>query len=253
MKIVFLGTGTSQGIPVIACPCDVCQSNDPHDKRLRTSILIQAGNTNVVIDSGPDFRQQMLREQVKHLTGLVFTHEHKDHLAGMDDIRAFNYVNQTKVDVYATPRVSISLKREFPYVFEDLKYPGVPEINLHAIGDEPFAVGELVFQPLDVLHYRLPVTAFRIGSFTYITDANYIPEETFKKIKGTKVMVINALRHEKHVSHFNLEEALEIIERVKPEKAYLTHISHQLGREVDVNALLPNHVRCAHDGMLIEI
>jgi phosphoribosyl 1,2-cyclic phosphate phosphodiesterase len=253
VKVVFLGTGTSQGIPVIACPCDVCLSNDPHDKRLRTSILIQSGNTNVVIDSGPDFRQQMLREQVKNLTGLVFTHEHKDHLAGMDDIRAFNYVNRSKVDVYATTRVKESLKREFPYVFEDLKYPGVPEINLHTIDDEPFEVGELVFQPLNVLHYRLPVTAFRIGSFTYITDANHIPEETFEKIRGTKVMVINALRHEKHVSHFNLEEALEIIERVKPEKAYLTHISHQLGREVDVNALLPDHVRCAHDGLSFEI
>lgn len=253
MKVVFLGTGTSQGIPLIACPCDVCHSNDPHDKRLRTSILIQQGSTNVVIDSGPDFRQQMLREDVKHLTGLVFTHEHKDHLAGMDDIRAFNYVNQSKVDVFATPRVEDSLRREFPYVFEDLKYPGVPEINLHTIGAEPFAVDELVFQPLDVLHYRLPVTAFRIGSFTYITDANFIPEETYEKIKGTKVMVINALRHQKHVSHFNLEEALAVIERVAPEKAYLTHISHQLGKETDVNAQLPSHVRCAHDGMVIEI
>jgi phosphoribosyl 1,2-cyclic phosphate phosphodiesterase len=253
VEIVFLGTGTSQGVPVIACPCDVCHSGDPRDKRLRTSILIRKGSTNIVIDSGPDFRQQMLREKVGHLTGLVFTHEHKDHIAGMDDIRAFNYVNQSKVDVYATSRVQDSLRREFPYVFEDLKYPGVPEINLHTIESTPFQVGELVLQPLDVLHYRLPVTAFRIGDFSYVTDANHIPESTFEKLKGTQVLVINALRFEKHVSHFNFDEALEVIERVAPEKAYLTHISHQLGKTNNVDAMLPPHVQCAYDGLSIKI
>lgn len=253
MEIVFLGTGTSQGVPIIACPCSVCHSDDSRDKRLRTSILIRKGATNVVIDSGPDFRQQMLRENVGHLTGLVFTHEHKDHIAGMDDIRAYNYVNQSKVDVYATNRVQDSLRREFPYVFEDLKYPGVPEINLHTIDGAPFQVGELVLHPLEVLHYRLPVTAFRIDDFSYVTDANHIPESTFEKLKGTEVLVINALRFEKHISHFNFDEALEVIDRVAPTKAYLTHISHQLGKTANVDAMLPDHVKCAYDGLSIRI
>jgi phosphoribosyl 1,2-cyclic phosphate phosphodiesterase len=253
VEIVFLGTGTSQGVPLIACPCDVCHSDDSRDKRLRTSILIRKGSTNVVVDSGPDFRQQMLRENVGHLTGLVFTHEHKDHIAGMDDIRAYNYVNQSKVDVYATNRVQDSLRREFPYVFEDLKYPGVPEINLHTIENTPFQVGELVLQPLDVLHYRLPVTAFRIDDFSYVTDANHIPESTYEKLKGTKVLVINALRFDKHISHFNFDEALEVIERVAPKRAYLTHISHQLGKTINVDAMLPAHVKCAYDGLSIKI
>jgi phosphoribosyl 1,2-cyclic phosphate phosphodiesterase len=251
VRIVFLGTGTSQGVPIIACLCAVCNSTDTKDKRLRSSILIESNDTTVVIDSGPDFRQQMLTNRVKKLSGLLFTHEHKDHIAGMDDIRAFNYVNQCKVDVYATKQVEDSLRREFPYVFEDLKYPGVPEINLHRIEDRPFAVGDLDFIPMPVMHYRLPVTAFRVGGFSYVTDANHIPEKTFELMHGSDVLVINALRHEKHVSHFNLEEALQIIDRVNPSKAFLTHISHQLGKCVDVDALLPPHVRCAYDGLEI--
>lgn len=253
MKITFLGTGTSQGVPVIACRCQVCNSADFRDKRLRSSILVEQGSTAVVIDSGPDFRQQMLRAEVNHIDGLLFTHEHKDHIAGMDDIRAYNYVHREKVNIYANLQVQEALHREFPYVFADFKYPGVPEINMHTIDESAFSIGEIDFLPVPVLHYRLPVLGFRIGDFTYITDANHITEQSMSLIRGSKILVINALRREPHVSHFTLEEALEVIGKLGPEKAYLTHISHQLGMHEDVNAELPAHVQCAYDGLVIEI
>jgi phosphoribosyl 1,2-cyclic phosphate phosphodiesterase len=253
VKITFLGTGTSQGVPVIACNCNVCLSADSKDKRLRSSILIENNNTTVVIDSGPDFRQQMLRAKVKQIDGLVFTHEHKDHIAGMDDIRAFNYVNKAKVNVYATELVQESLRREFHYVFADFKYPGVPEIDLHTIGSAPFLVKNITLQPLPVLHYRLPVNGYRVGDFSYISDANMIPEKTMELIRGSKVLVINALRKEPHISHFNLEQALEIIEKLNPKQAYLTHISHQLGTNDEIDAELPENVKCAYDGLEIII
>lgn len=253
MKITFLGTGTSQGVPVIACTCPVCLSSDERDKRLRTSIHIEYEGSSFVIDSGPDFRQQMLRAKIKDLTALIFTHEHKDHVAGMDDIRAFNYVLQKKIDIYATLRVQEALVREFPYVFHDFKYPGVPEINLHTIDEHPFTIEGLQFIPIEVLHYKLPVTAFRIHDFTYITDANFISDKEKEKIKGSEVLVINALRREKHVSHFTLEEALDIISELKPRKAYLTHISHQLGKHSDVQKELPENVFLAYDGLKIEV
>ncbi len=248
-----MGTGTSQGVPVIACNCNVCQSSDLRDKRLRTSIHIQHKNSSFVIDSGPDFRQQMLRAQIKNLTALIFTHEHKDHVAGMDDIRAFNYVLQKKIDIYATLRVQEALVREFPYVFHDFKYPGVPEVNMITIDEHPFNIEGLEFIPIEVLHYKLPVNAYRVGDFTYITDANFISEKEKEKIKGSRIVVINALRREKHVSHFNLEEALELIKELKPEKAYLTHISHQLGKHSDVEKELPPNVFLAYDGFEIEM
>ncbi len=253
MKITFLGTGTSQGVPVIACRCQVCTSADFRDKRLRSSILVEQGSTAVVIDSGPDFRQQMLRAEVNHIDGLLFTHEHKDHIAGMDDIRAYNYVHREKVNIYANLQVQEALHREFPYVFADFKYPGVPEINMHTIDESAFSIGEIDFLPVPVLHYRLPVLGFRIGDFTYITDANHITEQSMSLIRGSKILVINALRREPHVSHFTLEEALEVIGKLGPEKAYLTHISHQLGTHEDVNAELPAHIQCAYDGLVIEI
>lgn len=253
MKVTFLGTGTSQGVPVIACSCAVCQSNDPRDKRLRTSIHIQHGSSSFVIDSGPDFRQQMLRAEIKNLTALIFTHEHKDHVAGMDDIRAFNYVLQKKIDIYATLRVQEALVREFPYVFHDFKYPGVPEVNMITIDEHPFIIEGLEFIPIEVLHYKLPVNAYRFGDFTYITDANFISEKEKEKIKGSRIVVINALRREKHVSHFNLQEALELIKELQPEKAYLTHISHQLGKHSDVEQELPPNVFLAYDGFEIEM
>lgn len=248
-----MGTGTSQGVPVIACNCNVCQSTDLRDKRLRTSIHIQHKNSSFVIDSGPDFRQQMLRAQIKNLTALIFTHEHKDHVAGMDDIRAFNYVLQKKIDIYATLRVQEALVREFPYVFHDFKYPSVPEVNMITIDEHPFNIEGLEFIPIEVLHYKLPVNAYRVGDFTYITDANFISEKEKEKIKGSRIVVINALRREKHVSHFNLEEALELIKELKPEKAYLTHISHQLGKHSDVEKELPPNVFLAYDGFEIEM
>ena len=253
MKITFLGTGTSQGVPVIACRCQVCNSADFRDKRLRSSILIEKGTTAVVIDSGPDFRQQMLRAEVNHIDGLLFTHEHKDHIAGMDDIRAYNYVHREKVNIYANLQVQEALHREFPYVFADFKYPGVPEINMHTIDESAFSIGEINFLPVPVLHYCLPVLGFRMGDFTYITDANHITEQSMSLIRGSKIIVINALRREPHVSHFTLDEALEVIGKLGPEKAYLTHISHQLGMHEDVNAELPAHVQCAYDGLVIEI
>lgn len=253
MKITFLGTGTSQGVPVIACNCPVCLSTDERDKRLRTSIHSSHRNNSFVIDSGPDFRQQMLRAKINDLTALIFTHEHKDHVAGMDDIRAFNYVLQKKIDIYCTLRVQEALVREFPYVFHDFKYPGVPEINLHTIEENPFIIEGLKFIPIEVMHYKLPVMAYRIHDFTYITDANFISDKEKDKIRGSEVMVINALRREKHVSHFNLEEALSLVDELKPAKAYLTHISHQLGKHTDVQKELPENVFLAYDGLEIEV
>jgi len=213
--------------------------------------MIEDNGKVIVIDSGPDFRQQMLRENVRQLDGLVFTHEHKDHVAGLDDIRAFNYMLKKKVDVYATERVQETMKREFPYAFEDLKYPGVPEINMHTIYNKEFEVAGIKILPVEVMHYRLPVFGFRIGDFTYITDANFISEEEKKKIRGSKVIVLNALRRQKHVSHYALDEAVELLTELNPEKGYLTHISHQLGLHEEVDKELPGNIQCSYDGLVI--
>lgn len=253
MKVTFLGTGTSQGVPLIACPCNVCQSIDPHNKRLRTSILIEDKGKVIVIDTGPDFRAQMLREKVKQLDAVVFTHEHKDHTAGFDDIRAFNFIEKKKIDVYASARVQEAIKREYAYIFSDFKYPGIPEINLFLLRNEPTIVHGIELLPVEVLHYKLPVFGYRIGDFTYITDANYISEEEKEKIKGSKVLVLNALRREPHVSHFTFDEALKVIEEIKPERAYLTHISHQLGLHSEVSKELPDGVELAYDGLRITV
>ena len=250
MKITFLGTGTSQGVPVIACPCPVCHSNDPHDKRLRSSLLIETDTANVVIDSGPDFRQQMLRENVLHLDAIVFTHEHKYHIAGMDDIRAYNFIQKKSMDIYAEPRVQHALKREFSYVFAEYKYPGIPQVTLHTIeNNHNFHINGLEFTPIRVYHYRLPIFGFRFGDVTYITDAKYIPAAEMEKIKGTRFLILNALRKKKHLTHFTLEEALEVVRLIRPEKAYFTHISHQMGFHREVQAELPENVFLAYDGL----
>jgi len=249
VKITFLGTGTSQGVPVIACECETCLSVDIRDKRLRTSILVEWDETRLVIDAGPDFRQQMLRENLKRLDAIILTHEHKDHISGMDDVRAFNYKSQDAIDIYAEERVLNAVKKEYSYVFAEYKYPGIPKMRLNMLTDEPFKVGKLNILPLRVFHYRLPVYGFRISNFAYITDANYIPEETKEKIFGVKYLVINALRKEQHISHFSLREAIDFIREISPKKAYITHISHQMGRYVDLTPLLPPGIAMATDGL----
>ncbi len=247
MKITFLGTGTSQGVPVIACKCDVCKSSDEKDKRLRSSVMIETQGTTIVIDTGPDFRQQMLRENVEKLDAVIFTHEHKDHIAGLDDVRSFNYIQKKPMDIYAQERVNDALKREYAYVFAEDKYPGVPQLNLYNIDNKEFKISNVTIIPIEVMHISLPIFGYRINDFTYITDANFISEEEKLKIKGSKILVINALRKKKHFSHFCLSEALELINKIKPEKAYITHISHQMGLTKDIKKELPKNVAFAYD------
>lgn len=253
MKLTFLGTGTSQGVPVIGCDCEVCTSVDFRDKRLRTSVHIEVEGKSIIIDSGPDFRQQVLANRIRQLDALVFTHEHKDHTAGMDDVRSFNFLQQRSMPVYAHPRVQESLKREFAYVFAEKKYPGVPQIDLYEIGLSPFKAVGVLFQPVEVLHYKLPVLGFRIHDFTYITDAKTIAEEEKEKIRGSKVLVLNALQKQRHISHFTLDEALAMVEELQPEQAYFTHLSHRMGKHRDVEKELPNNVQIAHDGLTITV
>ncbi|MBB2149190.1 MBL fold metallo-hydrolase [Pedobacter gandavensis] len=251
MKVTFLGTGTSQGIPVITCNCAVCQSSDHKNKRLRVSVLVEMGDKTIVIDSGPDFRYQMLRANVKDLDAILYTHEHKDHVAGLDDIRPFNYLLKKNIDIYATTRVQDALKREFSYIFAETHYPGLPQIDLHTITDEPFEIGKTTVIPLKIMHYKLPILGFRIHDFTYITDAKTISEETIAKVKGTKILVINALQHEEHISHFTLKEAIDFAQKIGAEMTYLTHISHNLGLHEEVEKELPKNIKLAYDGLSI--
>lgn len=253
MKITFLGTGTSQGVPVIACSCPVCLSKDPRDNRLRSSVLVETKEATFVIDSGPDFRYQMLKHKVQRLDALVFTHGHKDHTAGMDDVRAYNYFQQKEMDVYASSETQEVLRREFQYVFENSHYPGVPQIRLHELKNEDFYINGLRITPIRVLHYYLEVFGFRIGDFTYITDANYIAPEELQKIIGSKVLVLNALRIEKHISHFTLSEAIDVAQQLKCTNTYFTHISHQLGLHHEVTQNLPAGIQLAYDGLSIEV
>lgn len=248
-----MGTGTSQGVPLIACNCKVCSSTNDKDKRLRSSILIEENGTTFVVDTGPDFRQQMLREKVSNVDAVLFTHEHKDHLAGFDDIRAFNFINKKKMDVYASARVQEAIKREFAYIFSDFKYPGIPEINLFLLENKATIINNVVITPIEVMHYKLPVFGFRVNNFTYITDANFISDEEKEKIKGSEVLVLNALRRETHISHFTLKQAIELVEELKPKKAYFTHISHQLGLHDEVQLELPSNIELAYDGLKIEL
>jgi len=253
LKVKILGTGTSQGVPVIACNCKVCQSTDPNDKRLRASVLVEVDNTTIVIDAGPDFRQQMLREKVSNIDAILVTHEHRDHIAGLDDVRSFNFINQKPVDIYAEPRVQEAIKMEYSYSFADEKYPGIPEFNLIDLSDEPLFINDVKIIPLRVMHYKLPVYGFRIGDFTYITDANYISEEVKEKIRGTMILVINGLRKEKHLSHVSLSEAIDFINQISPMLAYITHISHQMGLHHDINEELPRNISLAYDGLHFEL
>jgi len=251
LKITFLGTGTSGGVPMIACECEVCKSNSLKDKRFRSSILIESNTTTIVIDTTPDFRSQMLRQQVKKLDAVLFTHSHKDHLAGLDDIKAFNYFHQQPMKIFANTITQQAIKQEFSYIFSAEKYPGVPDVELCEITEEPFSVGDIPVIPIKVWHLKMPVLAFRFGNFTYITDANRIELTEQEKIKGSQHLVLNALRKEKHISHFNLQEAIEMAQSIKAPHTYFTHVSHQMGKHDEVNEALPIGIQLAFDNQVI--
>ena len=253
LTITFLGTGTSSGVPMIACGCEVCKSNDFHNKRLRSSILVQSALTTLVVDTTPDFRTQMLRAGVNKLDAVLFTHPHKDHIAGLDDVKAFNYFQNKDMDVYANELTQRALKREFAYIFDEQKYPGVPSINLHLIDSKPFVVGDIPVIPILVYHLNMPVIGFRFGNFTYITDANRIDPVELEKVSGSKTLVLNALRNKKHISHFSLSEAIELSQRLDMPNTYFTHISHQLGLHQEVNSDLPSGTHLAYDELKLEL
>lgn len=253
MTIQLLGTGTSQGIPVIACDCTVCKSSDPKDKRLRSSVHIQDNGLSLVIDTGPDFRQQVLQTNIRRLDAVLFTHQHKDHVAGLDDVRSFNFVQSKPMPVYGSQMVLQQLRVEFAYAFAEERYPGVPQIDLVEINGQAIKIGNHEIIPIKVMHHKLPVYGYRIGDFVYITDAKTIPEEEMDKARNAKVLIINALQKENHLSHFTLAEALEMIEELRPEKAYLTHLGHKMGLHEELEKELPHNVFAGYDFLTLEI
>jgi phosphoribosyl 1,2-cyclic phosphate phosphodiesterase len=253
LKVTFLGTGTSQGVPVIGCTCEVCKSLDYRDKRLRSSILVEIENQSIVVDTGPDFRQQMLRENVKRIDAVIFTHAHRDHTAGLDDVRAYNFMQRMDMPVYGTQPVLDQLRVEYAYAFMKEYYPGIPRLDLQLIDGKDFSLNGITITPLPVLHLKMPVLGFRFGNFSYITDANYIPNETIEKLQGTDVLVLNALQRDPHISHFNLDEAIKMADRIKPKKTYFTHISHKLGTHARVSEELPEHIELGYDGLKISL
>jgi phosphoribosyl 1,2-cyclic phosphate phosphodiesterase len=253
LTITFLGTGTSSGVPMIGCACPVCTSPDSKNNRLRSSILVESPTTTLVVDTTPDFRYQMLRAKVNKLDAVLFTHPHKDHIAGLDDIRAYNFFQQRPMALYANELTHQALLREFPYAFAEQKYPGVPEIEVNTIDLTPFMVGDIPVIPVLVWHLKMPVFGFRFDNFTYITDANRIDAGEREKIMGSEVLVLNALRKEKHISHFTLDEAVEMVRQLQVPQAYFTHISHQLGRHADINAELPTGMALAYDGLSLTL
>ena len=252
MKITFLGTGTSQGVPVIGCTCEVCLSLDYRDKRFRTSVHIEVNGQSFVIDTGPDFRQQMLRENVRRVDAVIFTHAHRDHTAGLDDIRAYNFIQHMDMPIYGTREVLSQLRTEYSYAFGKVVYPGIPRLALNEIGEDTFMINNVRITPLPVKHMNLPVLGFRINNFSYITDANQIPVETLKKMEGTEILALNALQKEKHVSHFNIDEAIQQVEKIKPKQTYFIHISHKMGLHADISKELPENINLAFDGQQIE-
>ncbi|MBS1644773.1 MAG: MBL fold metallo-hydrolase [Bacteroidetes bacterium] len=251
MTVTFLGTGTSQGVPVIGCHCPVCMAISTENKRLRCSIWVQSKNTSIVIDTGPDFRYQMLRAKVDKLDAIIFTHGHKDHIAGLDDVRAYNYHQNKPMDIWATQETQAALRREFAYVFENASYPGIPQLQLHEIGSQIFRIGDLEILPVLVKHYKMEVLGFRIGAFSYITDANFIAPEERDKMRGSNTIVLNALRTEAHISHFTLAEAIEVAKDIAAPNTYFTHISHQLGLHETVSSALPSGMCLAYDGLTL--
>ncbi len=253
MKITFLGTGTSQGVPVIACDCEVCTSLDYRDKRLRSSIHISIEDKSFVVDSGPDFRQQMLSNRINRLDAILFTHAHRDHTAGMDDVRAYNNKYDLDIPIYAQQIVLDQLKNEYHYIFNNQNYPGLPRIIMNSIENESFKIENVEFTPILVHHYKLPVFGYRVGDFTYITDAKTIDETELDKIKGSKVLVINALQHEQHISHLTFDEAIELAEKIGAETTYFTHISHKLGKSSALDKKLPPKIKMAYDGLVLQV
>lgn len=254
MKITLLGTGTSQGVPIIGCHCKVCTSADPHDQRLRTSALISADNKNILIDAGPDLRQQLLRNNTTTLHALLLTHEHKDHTAGLDDVRPINFLMKESLNIYGMQRVLQAIRKDYDYAFKTYKYPGVPELILNPINsDMSFMIDNIEITPIKVLHMTLPILGYRIRNFAYITDASMIGENELEKLMDLDALVINALRIEEHYSHFNLEQALAIIKKVSPRKAFLTHIGHEMGLHAEVSKILPENVELGYDGMVIDL
>ena len=253
LKITFLGTGTSSGVPMIGCDCEVCHSPDRKDNRLRSSILVESAQTSIVVDTGPDFRYQMLRAKVKKIDAVIYTHPHKDHMAGLDDIRAYNFFTRKAMKIYADSLTEEALRRDFYYAFTDTKYPGIPELDMHTIDMDKFMVGDIPVIPVQVWHMKMPVLGFRFGDFTYITDANRIEEHEKDKIRGSKIMVLNALRLKKHISHFSLEEAIDLVRELKIPEAYFTHISHQLGLHAVVESEIPEGMHLAWDGLRLQV
>ena len=253
MLITLLGTGTSSGVPLIGCTCEVCRSVDFRDKRLRSSVHVAVDGRSLVIDTGPDFRQQVLRLNLQQLDAVLFTHEHKDHTAGLDEVRAYNFKSGQDMPVYGRPTVLAQLQREFAYIFSDHKYPGTPHVNMHEIGTEPFTVRDILVTPIEVMHHKLPVFGYRIGDFTYLTDLNYIADDELLKVQGTKVLVLDALQRDSHISHFTLNQAVELAQRIGAEKTYFTHISHKLGLHRDVEKELPPGIRLGYDGLQVNL
>jgi len=253
LKITFLGTGTSQGVPVIACDCEVCRSLDYRDKRTRTSIHIEKDGKSIVFDTGPDFREQMLRERINHLDAVIYTHEHKDHTAGLDDVRSYNFKQNMDMPIYGRKSVLEQIQREFSYIFASNKYPGIPKVELNEIENTPFQVEGIKIKPINVLHHQLPVFGYRIDDFTYITDVNFIPDEEKEKIKGSKVIVLSALQKKSHLSHFNLEQAIETVQELEIPQAYFIHMGHRMGLHRDVEQELPKGMEFAYDGLQIEL
>ena len=253
-SITFLGTGTSQGIPMIGCTCEVCKSDDLRDKRLRCSALIRFEGHCFLIDAGPDFRQQMLREDISHLDAILLTHNHKDHTGGLDDVRSFNYLEKRSFPIFCEAHVLESLKKEYYYAFTEKPYPGAPEMDIHLITSQPFEISGIRVTPIRAMHYKLPVLGFRFGDCAYITDANYIPESEFEKLKNLKVFVVNTVKRGHHISHYALEEAIEICRRVGAEQSFLTHLSHMLPRHDGLSQELSSlhfHLAPAQDGLTI--
>ena len=250
-RLIFLGTGTSQGVPMIGCACEVCHSDDPRDKRLRASVLVEYEGLTILVDAGPDFRQQMLRAGVAHLDAILLTHNHKDHTGGLDDIRAFNYLEKKAAQIYCEKYVEDSLRQEYSYAFAENRYPGAPEFEIHLIDDKPFTINGIEIIPIRGKHFRLPVLGFRFGDIAYCTDMNHIAEEEYAKLQGLEHMIINCVRRGRHISHFSLEGAIGVAEKVKASHTWLTHLSHQLPCYEALCEELPQGILPAYDGLVI--